>query len=139
MILVMDGYLRRHLYEKTLWIRGVRMLFISFVLKSLNSIEKIRPRMMCAAFNDNLCSTIVSCYSPINASDEIDISSFNNELCSLDWHIPKHNVPVIGGYMNAKIEIINSAYATRQIKIIAIAPRSTLARSGSTWYGAIYG
>ena len=34
------------------------------VLKSLNSIERIQPKMMVATFNGNPRATIISCYSP---------------------------------------------------------------------------
>ena len=30
------------------------------------------------------------------ASDEMDITAFYNRLSSLGWHIPKHNVLMIG-------------------------------------------
>ena len=45
-------------------IEGVEMLFSPRGLKSQNSIERTQPRIVCATFNDNLCTTIVSCYSP---------------------------------------------------------------------------
>ena len=46
---------------------------------------------------------IVSCHSPTNASDELDITTFYNRLSFLARYIPKHNVPVIGGDRNAQI------------------------------------
>ena len=49
---------------------GVGMLLSPRDLKSLNCIERTQPRIMCATFNGNHCTTIVSCYSPTNASDE---------------------------------------------------------------------
>ena len=58
---------------------------------------------MCASFNGNLYTTIVSCNSPSCASEELDITSFYNELSSLAWYITKHNVLIIGGSMNAEI------------------------------------
>ena len=57
---------------------------------------------MCATFNGNPYTTIVSYYSPITASDETDITTFYDELSSLARHIHKHNVLVIGGDMNAQ-------------------------------------
>ena len=45
------------------WIRNVRMLISPRARKSLNSIEKIQPRMMVATFNGNPSITII-CYSP---------------------------------------------------------------------------
>ena len=65
-------------------------------LKPLNSIEKTQPWIMCAKFNGNPCSTIIS-----NASD---ITTFYDGLSSLaDEHITKHNVLIINGDMNAQI------------------------------------
>ena len=72
-------------------------------LKSLNSIERIQPRMMVATFNGNTRKTIISCYSPTNVSEEIELIAFYDELSSFMCSIPKHNVLVIGGDMNAQI------------------------------------
>ena len=52
-------------------------------LKSLSSIEKIRPSMMCATFDNNPRIKILSCYSLTNISDETDITTHYNELSSL--------------------------------------------------------
>ena len=73
------------------------------ILKSLNSIEKIHPRMMVATFNGNPRATIISCYSPTNISEETEQITFYDELSSLVRSIPKHNVLVIGGDMSARI------------------------------------
>ena len=70
-------------------------------LKSLNSIEKIQPRMMVATFNDN--AIIISCYSPTNVSEKTNLIAFYNELSSIVCSIPKHNLLFIGGDMNAQI------------------------------------
>ena len=78
----------------------VGMLIGPRTLKSLN-IEKIEPRMIVATFNGNLSSTIISCYSPTNFSEETDHIAFYNELSSLARSIPKHNILIIGGDMNA--------------------------------------
>jgi exonuclease III len=69
-------------------IGGVGMLLSPLALKSLNSIEKIRPRLIIATFNGNPCTTVISCYSPTNVSDEVQV--------------PKHNVLMIGD-MNVKL------------------------------------
>ena len=83
-------------------------------LKSLNSIDEIQPRMMVATFNSNL----ISCYSPTNVSEEMDLIAFYNELSSLVRSIPKHNVLVIGGGMNAQIsKNINKFGLTRQTEM----------------------
>ena len=59
--------------------------------------------MIVATFNGNPNATIISCYSPTNVSDETYLVAFYNELFSLVRSIPKHNVIVIGGDMNAQI------------------------------------
>ena len=84
-------------------ISGVGMLIRPWALKSLNSIEKIQPRMMVALFNDNPSTTILSCYSPTNVSEEMDLITLYNKLSSLVCNIPKHNALIIGGDMNAQI------------------------------------
>ena len=58
---------------------------------------------MVATFNGNPRATIVSCYSPTNVSEENEIVTFYDELSSLVRSIPKHNMLVIGGDMNAQI------------------------------------
>ena len=66
--------------------------------------------MMAATFNGNPRATIVSCYSPTNVSKET----------KLVRSIPKHNLLVIGGDMNAQIgktETTNTAFTRRQIGI----------------------
>ena len=82
---------------------GVGLLIGPTALKTLNSIEKIQPRMMAATFNGNPRETIMSCYSPTNVSEETELVTFYDELSSLVRSIPKHNMLVIGGDMNAQI------------------------------------
>ena len=72
-------------------------------LKSLNSIERIQPRMMLATFNGNPWATIISCYSSPNISEETELIAFYDELSSLARGSPKHNLLVIGVDMNAQI------------------------------------
>ena len=81
----------------------VGMLIGPRALKTLNSIEGIQPRIMAVTFNGNPRATLVSCYSPTNGSEETDIVAFYDELSSLIRSIPKHNMLVIGGDMNAQI------------------------------------
>ena len=58
---------------------------------------------MVATFKGNPSTTRISCYSSTNASDETDFDSFYNEPSSLVCSIPKHNILIIGGDMNAQI------------------------------------
>ena len=58
---------------------------------------------MAATFNGNPRATIIFCYSPTNVSEETELVTFYDELSSLVRSIPKHNMLVIGGDMNAQI------------------------------------
>ncbi len=85
---------------------------LGFPLKTLNSIKKIKPRILVATVNGNPRATIISCYSPTNVSEETELVTFYDELYSLVRSIPKHNVLVIGGDMNAQIgKNINNKYS----------------------------
>ena len=84
-------------------IGGVRILIGPRSLKSLNSIERMQPRMIEATFNGNPRATIISRYSPTNVSEETKLITFYDEFSTLVRSIPKHNVLVIGGDMNAQI------------------------------------
>ena len=84
-------------------IGGLGMLLSPRAQKWLNSIEKIQPRIMVAIFDGNPCTSIISCYSPTNVSNETDLTIFYNELSFLVHIIPKHNILIIGGDMNAQI------------------------------------
>ena len=55
---------------------------------------------MVAMFNGNLSTTIISCYSPTNVSDETDFITFYILPCN----IPKHNILIIDEDMNAQID-----------------------------------
>ena len=63
----------------------------------------MQPRMMAATFNGNPKAKIISCYSPTNVSEETELVTFYEEPSSLVRSIPKHNLLVIGGDMNAQI------------------------------------
>ena len=83
-------------------VRGVCILIGTRALKSINSIERIQPRMVVATFNGNPRVTIISCYIT-NVNEETELIAFYDELSSLVRSSPKHNVLVIGGDMNAQI------------------------------------
>ena len=65
---------------------------------SLNNIEKIQLSMMVAIFSGNLNATIISCSSAASTNDETDL----NELSSFVFSIPKYNVLITSGDMNAQ-------------------------------------
>ena len=57
---------------------------------------------MVAPFYGNPSTTIISCYSPINACDEMDRITFYNKLFSFACSIPKHNILISDGVINAQ-------------------------------------
>ena len=58
---------------------------------------------MKTTFNGNPAVTIISFYSPTNVSNTEDKDQFYSELTLLTRSIPKHNLIIIGGGMNARI------------------------------------
>ena len=82
---------------------GVGMLISPNAGKSLINIETINPRIVIATFNGNPQTTIISCYSPTNASEQSIAEEFYSELAKLIKEIPKHHVIIVGGDMNAQI------------------------------------
>ena len=58
--------------------------------------------MMCTSYNDKPCTIIVSCNSSTNASDETDIT-FYNDVYSIARHIPNHKFLIIGVETNVHI------------------------------------
>ena len=54
----------------------VGMLIGPRAIKSLKSIKKIKPRMKVATFNGNPITTIISCYSLTNISEETELIVF---------------------------------------------------------------
>lgn len=84
-------------------IGGVGLLLSPRALKSLKSAEKITQRIILATFSGNPATTVICCYSPTNVSDKQEILNFYDELSAIVRSIPKHNLLVIGGDMNAHI------------------------------------
>ena len=64
---------------------------------------------MVATFHGNPTTTIISCYSPTNVSEELEVEQFYMELASLTRQIPKHNMLVIGGDFNAHLGKLNNS------------------------------
>ena len=77
-------------------------------------------RIMGVIFDENSCFTIVSCYTSIIVSDETDLTTFYNELYSLELHVPKHNFLIINGDRKAKMEIVEFVYSTPQTEMLKI-------------------
>ena len=93
------------------------MLIGPRALKTLNSTERIQPRMLATTFNGNPRATIISCYSPTNVSEETELVAFYDELSYLVHSIPKHNMLFSGGDINAQIgKNGNNKYNLQHVK-----------------------
>ena len=84
-------------------IGGMGMLFSPQTYKALETVEMITPRIMIATINGNPRITVISCYSPTNVSDEIEVERFYVNLTSITRQIPKHNFVVIAGDFNTHL------------------------------------
>ena len=82
---------------------GVGMVLSPYATKSLNSIEKITPQILVATFHGNPEPTLISSCSPTSIVDEQEVRDFYDHLSSLNRSVPKHNVLIIGGDLNAQI------------------------------------
>ena len=82
-------------------IEGVGMLVSPIACKSLINIEPINSRIIIATFSGNPETTIISCYSPTNVSEDSIAENFYSQLSIKQ--IPKHNITIVCGDMNAKI------------------------------------
>ena len=63
----------------------------------------ISNRIVAIHFMGNPLTTVISCYSPTNVSDQEETERFYVDITSYTRHIPKHNVLVIGGDFNAHL------------------------------------
>ena len=89
-------------------IGGVGILLSPKALMSLNSFEKISPRIVIVSFSGNPQTTVICCYSPTNVSDEEEVVRFYDELASLTRAVPKHNILVVAVDLNAKVEKLHT-------------------------------
>ena len=70
---------------------------------NVRNLKPINQQIMYAIFFGSPRTTIISYYSPTNASNELDITTFYNQLFFLAQHISTHIMLVISGDMNAQI------------------------------------
>ena len=84
-------------------IGGVGMLVSPIACKSLINVEPINSRIILASFSRNPETTIISCSSPTNVSEDSIAEDFYSQLSTLIKQIPKHNITIVCGDINAKI------------------------------------
>ena len=82
---------------------GVGLLLSPIATASLISVEKISDRILIANVNGNSITTVTSCYSPTNVSEESDVENCYHDLYAFKRSVPKHNVLIIAGDFNAHL------------------------------------
>ncbi|XP_063605720.1 uncharacterized protein LOC134780779 [Penaeus indicus] len=90
--------------NKNASIGDVGLLMSPQAYKSLIKAEKANSRIIQATFEGNPKTTILPCYSPTNACNDEERDSFYTQLSETIRSLPKHNIHIIGGDMNAKIK-----------------------------------
>ena len=86
-------------------IRGVGILLSPQAYSTLLHVESVSARIMVATFNGYPKTTIIACYSPTNCSEEAEASDFYIGLQDSIRQVPKHNVIIVAGDMNAQVGI----------------------------------
>lgn len=89
---------------------GVGFLMHKRARSCLTSVNSTNPRILTATFMGNPATTIVSCYSPTNCSEEEDIAAFYDNLADTLRSTPAHNLLLVCGDFNAQIGIEDCKY-----------------------------
>ena len=84
-------------------LRGEGMLVDPRAYGSLLNVKSVSLRMMVATFYGNPKTTIFSCYSPTNFSDEKEVVEFYSMLQDVIRQLPKHNVIITAGDLNTQV------------------------------------
>lgn len=82
---------------------GVGFLISSRALKSCYSIISHNDRTIEITLHGNPMTTVICCYSPHNELPEEDVAQFYQELSTIIYAIPAHNLLIIGGDLNAQL------------------------------------
>ena len=56
----------------------------------------------------NPTTTVISCYSPTNISEEEDVTDFYRELSNFNRLLSKHNIVIIAGDFNAHLGLVEN-------------------------------
>ena len=82
---------------------GIGMLVSNQAYNTIASVEIISPRIMIVTFQGNPQTSVISCNSQTNVSDEQETEILYIKLTCLTRQIPKHNVLIIGGDLNVHL------------------------------------
>lgn len=92
-------------------IGGIGILISPKASENLLSLTKISDRIIIAEFNSNPKTTLISCYSPTNVSDEDNVDDFYSSLSRAVLNTPAHNFLLICGDFNAEVGLDNVLFS----------------------------
>ena len=85
-------------------VSGVAIIMSKNAVKTLLEWEAISDRLIRARFNSQYCKiTIIQCYAPRNDDEEDTKCEFYEQLQTTISNVPRHDVTVVMGDMNAKV------------------------------------
>ncbi|XP_066922479.1 uncharacterized protein [Clytia hemisphaerica] len=85
-------------------IHGVGIVVHSSILPLLTFVDSIDENIMIAVFKGNPKTCVLSCYSPHNSRPEQEVIDFYETLDLITEAIPHHNMLLIQGDFNARLE-----------------------------------
>ena len=91
-------------------IGGVGILLTLQAKLALESIKTISERTMIAIFKGNPKCTVISTYSPTNVTSEDTIQEYYSELTTFIHQVPKNNILLLCGDVNAQIGPISGKH-----------------------------
>ena len=88
---------------------GVAIILSKSASRSLVEWRAISDRIICVRLKSNHgYLTVIQCYSPINDDNDEEKDEFYEALNGVTTTIPKHDVLIVVGDMNAKVEEDNT-------------------------------
>ena len=88
---------------------GVGFMVTKKALGATSLIKSYGGRILTASFNGNPRLTVITAYSPTEASTDEEAEEFHNNLRQAVSEVPEHHLLLVTGDMNARLGKANSA------------------------------